>query len=224
MTTDFIFEDLGNIDYKRAWDYQKRRFNEIIEAKKSGKPVTNRLIFCEHPHVFTLGKSGNRQNLLVSDEKLDELKAQYFHIDRGGDITYHGPGQLVGYPVFDLDTIDVSVKNFVYGIEETLIKTVAAYGIKTSRLENAAGVWVDAGVPGKARKIAAIGMKIHNRISMHGFALNVNTDLNYFSYIIACGLKDKGVTSMEKETGKKIGLNRVKSTVLQKFKEVFRLI
>jgi lipoyl(octanoyl) transferase len=216
-----VFEDLGQVDYLKAWEYQKRVFNGLIASKLSGKTTENKLLFCEHPHVYTLGKSGNRQNLLINDEMLKKIGASYYHIDRGGDITYHGPGQLVGYPLFDLDSINISIKEFVYNIEEILIRTVAGYGIEASRIEKAAGVWVDAGNAVKARKIAAIGMKIHKKVSMHGFALNVNTDLNYFSYIIPCGLKDKGVTSINRETGKKIDIQEVKSVVAKNFKEIF---
>ncbi len=218
---EFVFEDLGLTEYFKAWEYQKKHFNELIEAKQSGKTADNRLLFCEHPHVYTLGKNGDRKNLLISDDMLKRINAVYYKIDRGGDITYHGPGQLVGYPVFDLDTIGISIKDFVYNIEEVLIKTVASYGIKASRLEKATGVWIDADNAAKARKIAAIGMKIHNKVSMHGFALNVNTDLDYFSYIIPCGLKDKGVTSIKKETGKDIAVDDVKNEILKNFKEVF---
>ena len=215
-------EDIGLIDYLKAWNYQKKLFNSLIEKKQKGETGENRLLLCEHPHVYTLGKNGNRNNLLISDAQLKKTGAAFYPIDRGGDITYHGPGQLVGYPVFDLDAFHLPIKDFVFNIEEMLIRTVGEYGITATRLEKATGVWIDALVPGKARKIAAIGMRIHNKVSMHGFALNINTNLNYFNNIIACGLQDKGVTSMQKELGMSVDEKEVKEILLNKFEEVFR--
>ncbi len=217
----YLVEHLGMIDYPQAWAYQKELFNSLIEKKQNGVRGENRLLLCTHPHVFTLGKNGNRQNLLITDKQLQKLNASFYPIDRGGDITYHGPGQLVGYPVFDLDTFHLSIKDFVFNIEEALIRTVGTFGIEASRLEKATGVWVDARNPAKARKIAAIGMRIHNKVSMHGFALNINTDLKYFTYIIPCGLQDKGVTSIQKETGKPVDEKRVTEELLRRFQEIF---
>ena len=219
----FYFEDLGTIDYQMAWEYQKNLFNRLIDAKKSGGKGQNHLLFCEHPHVYTLGKSGNRQNLLITNEQLKQRKATFVAVDRGGDITYHGPGQIVGYPVFDLDTIPISIKDFVFNIEEALILTLRAYNIRATRLEKATGVWLDAHHAIKARKIAAIGMRIHNKVSMHGFALNVNTDLTYFEHIIPCGLRGKGVTSMAKELGSQVEEEAVKKRLLHSLEEVFHL-
>ncbi len=215
----------GLIDYKQAWVEQKKYYqrNWDIKAGKAEGTTTNRLFLLEHPPVYTLGNSGNETNLLLDQKSLQEKEISFFKIERGGDITYHGPGQLVGYPVFDLDLLKISIKEFVFNIEEVLIKTVAHYGIKAERINGATGVWVDADKGMKARKIAAIGMKISKKVSMHGFALNVNTDLKYFDYIIPCGIRDKGVTSIEKETGKKIPLEEVTNVLLEKFKNVFNL-
>lgn len=217
----YSVEHLGLINYTEAWDYQKKLFNNLIEKKQKGEKGENLLLLCEHPHVYTLGKNGNRKNLLISDTQLKKIGAAFYPIDRGGDITYHGPGQLVGYPVFDLDTLHLSIKEFVFNIEEVLIRTVGEYGITATRLEKATGVWIDARVPGKARKIAAIGMRIHNKVSMHGFALNINTNLDYFNNIIACGLQDKGVTSLQKELGMPVDEKEVMEILLNKFEEVF---
>ncbi len=218
----YSVEHLGLINYTDAWDYQKKLFNNLIEKKQKGEKGENLLLLCEHPHVYTLGKNGNRKNLLISDTQLKKIGAAFYPIDRGGDITYHGPGQLVGYPVFDLDAFHLPIKDFVFNIEEMLIRTVGEYGITATRLEKATGVWIDARVPEKSRKIAAIGMRIHNKVSMHGFALNINTNLEYFNNIIACGLQDKGVTSMQKELGMPVDEKEVMEILLNKFEEVFR--
>ncbi|TAJ07916.1 lipoyl(octanoyl) transferase LipB [Marinilabiliaceae bacterium JC017] len=230
MANTTVFEDLDLIDYKKAWDYQEERFDEIVETKlynreHSGgeKKIVNRLLFCEHPHVYTLGKSGKENNLLINDNFLKHIHATFYKINRGGDITYHGPGQIVGYPIFDLEMLDLKVKSYIYKLEEAIIKTVADYGIPATRLEGATGVWLDVDKPGKARKICAIGVKASRYVSMHGFALNVNTDLNYFNHINPCGFVDKGVTSMQKELGEVQDFNAVKSNLLQKIKEVFEL-
>jgi len=214
---------LGLIDYAKAWELQKQYFSDNFEIKTGKRPGTtaNHLLLLEHPHVYTLGKSGDQNNLLLNDEMLKSKGASFYKIERGGDITYHGPGQLVGYPVFDLDNFKISIKEFVFKIEEVLIRTVAHYGINAERLEGATGVWVEAHHPTNARKIAAIGMKISKKISMHGFALNVNTNLNYFNYIIPCGLKDKGVTSIQKEVGREIAMDEVLTLLQQEFESVF---
>lgn len=214
---------LGLTDYAKAWELQKQYFTENFEIKtgKRAGVTTNHLFLVEHPHVYTLGKSGDQNNLLLNDEMLKSKGASFYKIERGGDITYHGPGQLVGYPVFDLDNFKISIKEFVFKIEEVLIRTVAHYGINAERLEGATGVWLEAHHPTHARKIAAIGMKISKKISMHGFALNVNTNLNYFNYIIPCGLKDKGVTSLQKELGREIPMDEVLKLLQQEFESVF---
>jgi lipoyl(octanoyl) transferase len=213
----------GLVDYKEAWDLQKELFLENFEIKtgKREGETSNHLFLLEHSHVYTLGKSGDKNNLLLSDKLLKLKKASFYKIDRGGDITYHGPGQLVGYPVFDLDTLNFSIKDFVFNIEEMLIQVVAHYGIFASRLAGATGVWLDAHHPQKARKIAAIGMKISKKVSMHGFALNVNTNLDYFNHIIPCGLQDKGVTSLQKELNREVSMEEVTEVLITKFEEIF---
>ncbi len=213
--------DLGLMDYAEAWEYQKQLFDKTLEAKNKGEKTANFLLFCEHPHVYTLGKSGKRENLLVSDQWLEEHGVSFYHTDRGGDITYHGPGQLVGYPVFDLDNFDLSVKEFVFDIETILIRTVKRYGLHGARLERATGVWIDAGIKGKERKIAAIGMRIQQKVSMHGFALNVNTDLEYFNHINPCGFTDKGTTSLQKELNREVDMPAVKEAVKKEFSTIF---
>ncbi len=213
--------DLGLVDYAEAWEYQKQVFNKTLEAKQKGLATDNYLLFCEHPHVYTLGKSGNRQNLLVSDQWLEENGIPYYQINRGGDITYHGPGQLVGYPVFDVDNFNISVKEFVFDFETVIIRTIKHFGLHSERLERATGVWIDAGAKGKERKIAALGMRIHNKVSMHGFALNVNTDLEYFNNINPCGFQDKGVTSLQKELNHKVDMDEVKQLLKKEFETIF---
>jgi len=213
----------GFIDYKAAWELQKKWFAENFEIKTGKKEgvTSNHLFLLEHPHVYTLGNSGDKNNLLLSEELLKLKKASFYKVERGGDITYHGPGQLVGYPVFDLDSLDLSIKEFVYNIEQMIIRTTANFGMEASRLEGATGVWLEPHHPQRARKIAAIGMKISKKVSMHGFALNVNTNLDYFKYIIPCGLQDKGVTSLQKELGKEIPMEEVMAVLLKEFEGVF---
>jgi len=213
--------DLGLLDYTEVWEYQKKLFDKILETKQKGLTTDNYLLFCEHAPVYTLGKSGNRENLLADDKWLEENGISFYQIDRGGDITFHGPGQLVGYPVLDVDNFNRSVKEFIFGIETMLIRTIKHFGLRSERLERATGVWLDAGVKGKERKVAAIGMRIHNKVSMHGFALNVNTDLDYFSHINPCGFHDKGVTSMQKELNREIDMKTVKNLVVKEFETIF---
>ncbi len=219
--TEVTLLDMGRIDYAEAWEYQKQLFDRILEAKKRESKTENFLLFCEHPHVYTLGKNGNRSNLLVSDEWLEAHGIAFYQTDRGGDITYHGPGQIVGYPVFDLDNFDLSVKEFVFDIETILIRVIKRYGLHGARIERATGVWIDALIPGKERKIAAIGMRIQNKVSMHGFALNVNTNLEYFSYINPCGFQDKGVTSIQKELQREVEITGVKKAIIEEFETIF---
>ncbi|MBN2347368.1 MAG: lipoyl(octanoyl) transferase LipB [Bacteroidales bacterium] len=219
-----IFEDLGTIDYKQAWDYQEKILNEIVSAKLNSGTVektVNRLLFCEHPHVYTLGKSGHENNLLIKESFLKSINATYYKINRGGDITYHGPGQIVGYPIFDLDALNMGIKSYIHKLEEAIIKTLAEYSIQSERLEGSTGVWLDVSEKAKTRKICAIGVRVSRAVTMHGFALNVNTDLNYFSYINPCGYVDKGVTTMEKELGKSMDMSQVKKKLRNNLEQQF---
>jgi lipoyl(octanoyl) transferase len=199
-----VFEDLGVIDYQEAWNYQEERFDALVEHKRlpgSKAQPSQYLLFCEHPHVYTLGKSGDVNNLLIREEFLKKIEATYYKTNRGGDITYHGPGQVVGYPIVDLEKLDLGLKQYISLLEDSIIELLEAYGITATRMEGATGVWLDATHPVKARKICAIGVRSGRHVTMHGFALNVNTNLDYFSYINPCGFETKGVTSMEKELG-----------------------
>ncbi|MGQ1787326.1 MULTISPECIES: lipoyl(octanoyl) transferase LipB [unclassified Saccharicrinis] len=230
MNTNTIFEDLGLIEYKKAWDYQEANFNAIIDSKlfnrentENPKLITHKLLFCEHPHVYTLGKSGAVNNLLINDVFLKQINATYYKSNRGGDITYHGPGQIVGYPIFDLEEMGLTVKTYIQKLEEAIINCIAEYGIHGARLNGATGVWIDKDLPGKTRKICAIGVKASRYVSMHGFALNVNTDLTYFNHINPCGFVDKGVTSMQKELGGKQDFENVKKNLLGHLEKVFQL-
>lgn len=213
--------DWGLIDYKEAWDRQEEMFERKISEKiNSKKDIEQDFILCEHPHVYTLGKNGERNNLLINDEFLKKIEATYYHTNRGGDITYHGFGQIVGYPIFDIEALNLSLKSYIHTIEEMIIMTLREYSIETERLEGATGVWLDVNTP-RARKICAIGVKASRYITMHGFALNVNTDLKYFQYINPCGFVDKGVTSMEKELNRKVDVEEVKEKL---FKNLMLLI
>ncbi|MCX6236606.1 MAG: lipoyl(octanoyl) transferase LipB [Bacteroidia bacterium] len=220
--------DLGISEYKHTWDKQEELLNQIVEIKKAnssaeeGEAVTtpNYLIFVEHPHVYTLGKSGDEHNLLLNYIQLQAKDAGFFKTDRGGDITYHGPGQIVGYPILDLENFGMGLRQYIYSIEEAIIHVVASYGITAARDPHATGVWLDVGKP-TARKICAIGVKSSRFVTMHGFALNINTDLEYFKHINPCGFSDKGVTSLEKELGSTQDFELAKELVLEKFTEVF---
>lgn len=213
--------DWGLIYYKEAWDRQEEMFERKISEKiNSKKDIEQDFILCEHPHVYTLGKNGERNNLLINDEFLKKIEATYYHTNRGGDITYHGFGQIVGYPIFDIEALNLSLKSYIHTIEEMIIMTLREYSIETERLEGATGVWLDVNTP-RARKICAIGVKASRYITMHGFALNVNTDLKYFQYINPCGFVDKGVTSMEKELNRKVDVEEVKEKL---FKNLMLLI
>ena len=221
------YNNIGLIEYKKAWDYQEYLFDKIQVAKElnqKGKDnllTPNYMLFCEHPHVYTIGKSGNPKNLLITDEFLASKNATLFKINRGGDITYHGPGQLIGYPILDLDNFKVSIKEYVYGLEEAIINVLQYYNISGSRMDGATGVWLDAGNPLKERKICAFGIRASHLVTMHGFALNVNTNLEYFGYIVPCGLKDKGVTSLQNEIGKPIDMQEVKTLIAGELKKIF---
>jgi len=213
------YVDWGLIPYAEAYEKQKTLFETAIERKTAREPVRNTVIFCEHPHVITLGKHGLDANLLFSEAVLKEKKVELFRVDRGGDITYHGPGQLVGYPVLDLESLHIGLKDYIYRLEEAVIRLLAEYAIQGEHFTGATGVWIDSNRPERARKICAIGVKSSRYITMHGFALNVSTDLNYFNLINPCGFKDKGVTSMEKELNRKICLEEVKGRLFQLLSE-----
>lgn len=226
-----FFHDLGLINYQESWDIQKAFFNATIERKLKNRDLPsdkqifteNHLIFCEHPHVYTLGKSGDETNLLLNDTELHEKHAEFYHINRGGDITYHGPGQLVGYPVFDLDNFTSDIHLFLRLIEKAAIKTLAEYGIDNAVPggEGHTGVWLDFDKKGMARKILAIGVHTSRWVTMHGFALNVNTDLDYFSNIVPCAIPDKSVTSLKKELGRKVEMEEAKEKMKKNLSEVF---
>jgi lipoyl(octanoyl) transferase len=207
------FVDWGLIPYSEAYNKQKDLFEASVERKFAQQETQNTVIFCEHPHVITIGKNGLFSNLLFPEERLREKQVALFHVDRGGDITYHGPGQLVGYPILDLDTFHIGLKEYIYRLEEIIILLLADYGIQGARLSGATGVWLDTDKPGKTRKICAIGVKSRRYITMHGFALNISTDLSYFGLINPCGFTDKGVTSMEKELGYTVDVGKLKNTL-----------
>lgn len=217
----FSYQDLGRIVYAKALDIQTEKFNALLAAKAKGEKGRNELLFCEHDPVLTIGKSGKDSNLLIPEARLQALGVSYYHINRGGDITYHGPGQITGYPIFDLEAWHIGLKQYIYRLEETIIRFLALYGLKGERLEGATGVWLDPFVAGKARKICAIGVKSSRFVTMHGFALNINTDLNYFSLINPCGFTDKGVTSLAKELGKEQDFEEAKRQLVALFREVF---
>ncbi|RLD61544.1 MAG: lipoate--protein ligase [Bacteroidetes bacterium] len=224
-----LFKDLGTVDYKETWDFQQGLFDQVLDFKKINEDlpvceqITNYsyLLFCEHPHVYTLGKSGSENNLLIDPKILKEKGAKFYKIDRGGDITYHGPGQIVGYPIFDLEKLSIGLRDYINKMEEAIIITLKAYGITAGRLEGASGVWLDADKENRARKICAIGVKSSRYVTMHGFAFNINTDLDFYNHINPCGFTDKGVTSLEKELGRKIDMKEVKGILKNNFKKVF---
>jgi lipoyl(octanoyl) transferase len=225
------FTDLGLQDYQQVWDRQESLFQELLQIKDDNSELPlceqtvehQHLIFCEHPHVYTLGKSGNEQNLLINQMELRARNAQFVKTNRGGDITYHGPGQLVGYPIFDLNRLHLGIKEYVYGLEEAIIKTIADYGLRGKTVQGAVGVWLDASEHLPERKICAIGVKVSRGITMHGFALNVNTQMDYFNHINPCGFMDKSVTSVEKELGMVLDMDEVKIKVKSHLEQIFHL-
>lgn len=231
MSYSVLYQDIGIKDYKVAWDLQENVFRKIISRKialQENNPadepaLPGTLILVEHPHVYTLGKSGSEDNLLIDHIQLQTRDAQFFRTNRGGDITYHGPGQIVGYPIFDLEEIGIGLREYISRLEEAVILTVAAFGIRASRLKDATGVWLDAEQGKRPRKICAIGVRASKYVTMHGFAFNVNTDLTYFNYINPCGYTDKGVTSLEKELGGKQDLEKIKLLVKNNLRDVFDL-
>ena len=204
-----ITTDWELIPYSEAWSRQTEWFDALVHAEQGGEKYENRIIFCEHPHVYTLGRSGKENNMLLGEEQLKAIGATLYHIDRGGDITYHGPGQLVCYPILNLEEFGLGLKEYVHLLEEAVIRVCASYGVEAGRLEKATGVWLEGDTP-RARKICAIGVRSSHYVTMHGLALNVNTDLRYFSYIHPCGFIDKGVTSLQKELGHSVDMDEVK--------------
>lgn len=225
------FRDLGLIDYHQAWEYQESLFAETVEIKirnrnlpvQEQSPTPNYLLFLEHPHVYTLGKSGKQENLLLDEAGLNEKNATFYKINRGGDITYHGPGQLVGYPILDLDNFFTDIHKYLRLLEEAVILTLAEYGIEAGRIAGLTGVWLDAIKQENPRKICALGVKSSRWVTMHGFAFNINSDLNYFSNIIPCGIDDKAVTSLQKELGEEISLEDVKEKMKKHLSTLFEM-
>lgn len=208
--------DWGMISYEAAWKQQTELFDRLIAAKLAGEPYENLIITCEHPHVYTLGKSGKENNMLLGEVQLKAIDATLYHIDRGGDITYHGPGQLVCYPILNLEDFNLGLKEYIHRLEAAVIRVCKHYGIDAGRMEKATGVWLDVDTP-RARKICAIGVRSSRYVTMHGLALNVNTDLRYFSYIHPCGFIDKGVTSLQQELKREIDLEEVKELLIESF-------
>lgn len=202
--------DWNLIAYSDAWERQGELFNALVEAKSTGKNYKNTIVFCEHPSVYTLGKSGKEHNMLLNETQLEKIGATLYHIDRGGDITYHGPGQLVCYPILNLEDFHLGLKEYISLLEEAVIRTCAHYQVRAGRVKGATGVWLDTGTFNE-RKICAIGVRSSHYVTMHGLALNVNTDLRYFSYIHPCGFVNKGVTSLQKETGSIIKMEEIKN-------------
>ena len=226
MNKKVAFEDLGFRDYKEVWDEQEALFQQILDIKIKNRrqgtdlPTPNHFLFVEHPHVYTLGKSGDPANLLVSEDTLAEKGARFYKINRGGDITYHGPGQVVGYPVLDLDNFFTDIHKYLRLLEEMVIRTLADYGLDGDRSEGETGVWLDVGTP-RARKICAMGVRASRWVTMHGFALNVNTDLSYFDLMIPCGIQGKGVTSLSAELGRYLPMDAVKARLQHHFLQLF---
>ena len=226
-----IFQDLGIMGYKQAWDYQEELLRENVEAKSvagsqessviTQLTTTNHLLFVEHPPVYTLGKSGHAENVLISEEEMDAKQIQFYKTNRGGDITFHGPGQIVGYPILDLEKFYTDIGRYMRELEKVIILTLAEYGIESGRSLGETGVWLDVGIAGRERKICAMGVRCSRWVTMHGFALNVNTDLSYFDFIIPCGIQNKKVTSLEKELGKKVFIEETKEKIKKNFERVF---
>jgi len=216
------FIDLGNKDYKETWDYQEELFAQLQQSSPEAE-IAGNLIFVEHPHVFTLGKSGDEGNLLINEKLLAAKGASFYKINRGGDITYHGPGQLVGYPIIHLGRFEIGIRTYIENLEEVIIRTLKHYGIDAGRLSGASGVWLDTEKK-TARKICAIGVRASRQVTMHGFAFNVNTDLSFYQLINPCGFVDKGVTSMQKELGELVDFEKLKEILLKEFLSVFRAV
>ena len=228
MKQNIIFQDLGRMDYKSAWDYQELLLQQNVKKKSAAyasagenDATTHHLLFVEHPPVYTLGKSGHIENVLISEEECVAKGIEFYQSNRGGDITFHGPGQIVGYPVLDLEKFYTDIGKYLRNIEQVIINTLADYGLKGDRSPGETGVWLDPEVKGAERKICAIGVRCSRWITMHGFAFNVNTDLSYFDHIVPCGIRDKKVTSLRQELGEEIPMEEVKSVVRKNFEKVF---
>lgn len=225
------FQHLGLIDYQEAWDYQENIFKGVVDQKISNRnlpqeeqqPTTNHLIFCQHPHVYTLGKSGSEDHILLNAKELEQKQAKYYKINRGGDITYHGPGQLIGYPILDLDNFFTDIHKYLRYLEEAVILTLKDYGIASGRIDGLTGVWIDHEAQQNPRKICALGVKSSRWVTMHGFALNVNTDLSYFQNIVPCGISDKAVTSMALELGAEQDIAAVEQVLLKYLVQIFEM-
>jgi lipoyl(octanoyl) transferase len=228
MNKNVLLRDLKIKDFKETWDYQSALLQEIVAVKVAnrrenlGKQTENHFLFVEHPHVYTLGKSGDLSNLLLTETQLEEKGVTFYKINRGGDITYHGPGQIVGYPILDLENFFTDIHKYLRLLEESIILTIAEYGLKGERSAGETGVWLDVGTP-FARKICALGIRSSRWVTMHGFALNVNTNLGYFDHIIPCGIRGKAVASMEAELGKELDIEVVKEKILKHFKALFEV-
>jgi len=224
---EVLFKDLGRAEYKQVWDYQESLLQDNVRIKTEARQrdiipyTTNYLLFVEHPPVYTLGKSGHMENVLIDEDSMQQKGIQFFKINRGGDITFHGPGQIVGYPILDLERFYTDIGKYLRNLEEVIILTLKTYGMEGHRSEGETGVWIEPGIKGKERKICAIGVRCSRWITMHGFAFNVNTDLNYFGDIVPCGIQDKQVTSLERELGRPMDIEEVKAEVRRRFEEVF---
>ena len=229
INKDIHVTDLGSIDYKEAWDYQTALFEKVLAVKTSNRSLPqheqsiteNHLLFCQHPHVYTLGKSGKENNLLLKPEGLSAVNASYYHINRGGDITYHGPGQLVGYLIIDLENFFTDIHKYMRFLEEAVIQTLNEFGVESGRIAGLTGVWID--IEQRPRKICAFGVKTSRWITMHGFALNVNPDLTYFNHIIPCGIQDKAVTSLQVELGRAVEIKDVQCVLQHKITTLFEM-
>ncbi|MFZ9262918.1 MAG: lipoyl(octanoyl) transferase LipB [Chitinophagaceae bacterium] len=227
MIQKIHFKDLGSIEYGEAWKYQESLLMQNADIKKKiangeiGQDTVHHLLFCEHPPVYTLGKSGKEEHVLISKDELTKRGIAYYETNRGGDITFHGPGQIVGYPILDLEKYYRDIGKYLRSLEEVIILTLSEYGIKGERSKGETGVWIDPDHKMKARKICAMGVRCSRWITMHGFALNVNTNLDYFTMIVPCGIADKQVTSLQKELGKELDIDQVKKVLISKFEEVF---
>ncbi len=218
---EVILQDLGRQSYKRIWDYQEELLQQKIKAKQSNKSEPDYLLFVEHDPVYTLGKNGKEKNLLINQQSLEEKGIEFYHINRGGDITFHGPQQLVGYPILDLDNYKTDLGWYLRSLEEVIILTIGEYGLKGDRSAGETGVWLDARIKGKERKICAMGIRCSRWVTMHGFALNVNVDLSYFNFITPCGIQNKQVTSIQKEFGHPLLMSEVKDNLVKNFQAVF---
>ncbi|WP_430897545.1 MULTISPECIES: lipoyl(octanoyl) transferase LipB [unclassified Paraflavitalea] len=223
---ELLYKDLGLVDYKETWDFQEQLLVSNVTKKQEGRldETKHHLLLLEHPLVYTLGKSGKEEHVLISPEEREEKNIQYYKINRGGDITFHGPGQLVGYPILDLEKFYTDIGRYLRNLEEVIIKVMATYGLKGDRSPGETGVWLDPEVKGKERKICAMGVRCSRWITMHGFAFNINTDLQYFDYIVPCGIQNKGVTSLQKELGHEVSMQEVKERFLTAFSEVFNVV